>query len=319
MLKIAIIGAGVAGLTLAHKLKEAGYLQVEIFDKGKAPGGRTSSRRIDQGYLDHGAQFLTIKDLEFREFLASHLPQELIVRWDVDFALWQNGKFIPKERLRYVPLQSMSALCKQLAVGLSVKTQVRITSLERQWQLLDEQANSYGPFDLVVLTAPPAQSCALLKGHSDLAQEVSKIQMWPCWSLMLTSSEPVVFPFAGIEFEHPVLGWIGLNHTKAQRGKITSFIVQANWNWSKENLESDPQQVTEILYREFLQVMGLGDVNYKKIVHLWRYASPVEVANTPYLLDQANGLALCGDWCVAGKIEGAFISANELAKKIINS
>lgn len=30
-----------------------------------------------------------------------------------------------------------------------------------------------------------------------------------------------------------------------------------------------------------------------------------------------NRLAACGDWCVAGRVEGAFLSANALAKQMV--
>jgi hypothetical protein len=40
--KIAVIGAGMAGLTVAQKLINKGFL-VDIFDKGKSVGGRMSN------------------------------------------------------------------------------------------------------------------------------------------------------------------------------------------------------------------------------------------------------------------------------------
>ena len=41
----AIIGAGIAGLACAQKLKQAGR-SVKLFDKGRGPGGRMSTRRM---------------------------------------------------------------------------------------------------------------------------------------------------------------------------------------------------------------------------------------------------------------------------------
>jgi hypothetical protein len=69
---VGIIGAGISGLTLGVQLKAKG-LQVELSDKGRSVGGRTSSRRTDWGYLDHGAQYLTIRNPEFQAFLQTHL------------------------------------------------------------------------------------------------------------------------------------------------------------------------------------------------------------------------------------------------------
>jgi predicted NAD/FAD-dependent oxidoreductase len=58
----AIIGAGMAGLACADALKEAGH-NVALFDKGRGPGGRMSTRRMEtplgEVAFDHGAQYFT--------------------------------------------------------------------------------------------------------------------------------------------------------------------------------------------------------------------------------------------------------------------
>ena len=68
MAKIAIIGAGLSGATAARGLADAGHC-VRLFDKGRGPGGRMSTRRIDtalgQVRLDHGAQFFTARGESF--------------------------------------------------------------------------------------------------------------------------------------------------------------------------------------------------------------------------------------------------------------
>ena len=43
---IAVIGAGMAGLSCARHLQEAGC-RVTVFDKARGPGGRMSTRRGD--------------------------------------------------------------------------------------------------------------------------------------------------------------------------------------------------------------------------------------------------------------------------------
>ena len=53
-MRIAIVGAGVAGLTGALALRDAGC-EVVVFDKGRGPGGRTATRRAGALSFDHGA------------------------------------------------------------------------------------------------------------------------------------------------------------------------------------------------------------------------------------------------------------------------
>ncbi|TGN44114.1 FAD-dependent oxidoreductase, partial [Paracoccus liaowanqingii] len=64
-IRVAIIGAGLAGLTCAGRLAQAG-LSVTLFDKGRGPGGRLATRRADDGLrFDHGALWLAARDPGF--------------------------------------------------------------------------------------------------------------------------------------------------------------------------------------------------------------------------------------------------------------
>jgi len=63
-MRTAMVGAGLAGLTAAGALAEAGE-DVVLFEKARGPGGRTSTRRTDIGAFDHGAQYFTARDPRF--------------------------------------------------------------------------------------------------------------------------------------------------------------------------------------------------------------------------------------------------------------
>ena len=58
MKKIAIIGAGMTGLSLAYNLKDK---NITIFDKSWRSGGRISTRIHDDLIFDHGAHYLSKK------------------------------------------------------------------------------------------------------------------------------------------------------------------------------------------------------------------------------------------------------------------
>ena len=59
--KIAIIGAGIAGLSCASALQKAGF-NVTLFEKSRGPSGRLSTRVTPQWQCDHGAQYFTARD-----------------------------------------------------------------------------------------------------------------------------------------------------------------------------------------------------------------------------------------------------------------
>ncbi len=56
--RILVIGAGIAGLSAAHRLHQSGF-QVTVLEAGPRVGGRMSSESVDGYIMDKGAQFLS--------------------------------------------------------------------------------------------------------------------------------------------------------------------------------------------------------------------------------------------------------------------
>ena len=73
-MRIGIVGAGMAGLACAEALTSAGHAVV-VLDKGRGPGGRMSTRRLEtplgEVRFDHGAQYFTGRDPGFRARVAA--------------------------------------------------------------------------------------------------------------------------------------------------------------------------------------------------------------------------------------------------------
>lgn len=317
--KIAIIGAGIAGLTIAKKMFNQG-LSVDIFDKGRAVGGRMSSRRTQWGYLDHGTQYFTIKNPIFQEFIRQN--QSIVKVWEGKFAHWQGGNLtsIKPDNLRYVPTIAMNNLCKNMAIELNTKLQTRIISLEKTqtWTLIDENNEKYSDYDYIIITAPPLQTIDLLNNHSSIVESIKKLKMFACYSLMLIPENKVDIPFDGIEFQHPILGWVAVNNSKPLRGEKTAIIIQSNFNWAEANLEQTKESISTILKNATEEALNIKfKNNLYESIHLWRYAIPQQGNEQGYYFDKFNNIGVCGDWCLNGKVESAFLSGYYLAEKII--
>src|SRR5687767_12765180 len=56
--EVIVVGAGIAGLTAAHRLAAAG-LQVRVLEAASEPGGRMLTRPVGGGLMEQGAQFLS--------------------------------------------------------------------------------------------------------------------------------------------------------------------------------------------------------------------------------------------------------------------
>ena len=66
----AVIGAGIAGITCARTLVQAGH-SVTVFEKSPNLGGRMATRSTLFGSFDHGVQYFTVRDPRFAQALAT--------------------------------------------------------------------------------------------------------------------------------------------------------------------------------------------------------------------------------------------------------
>lgn len=70
MAAVAVIGAGIAGLTATVELAALGHA-VALFDKSRGPGGRCATRRSAVGAFDHGAPGFSATTAAFRAQVAA--------------------------------------------------------------------------------------------------------------------------------------------------------------------------------------------------------------------------------------------------------
>ena len=68
MSSICVIGSGISGATIANLLSKKH--PVDLFDKARGPGGRSSFKRLDKirGF-DHGTQYISPKSAPFKKFI----------------------------------------------------------------------------------------------------------------------------------------------------------------------------------------------------------------------------------------------------------
>lgn len=322
MRKIAIIGCGMSGLTLAYELKD--HADVVVFEKSRGVGGRIASRRYKDLSFDHGAQFFTIQTESFYNFLEPLIKNSQIKRWDADFANL-DGKSVIKQYQwdknypHYVGVPSMNSIAKFLSKDLDIRLQKTVVSLKKEdlWTLYDDQGNDLGTFDWVISTAPPKQSAEILPKEVSFHKKFEEVKMQGCFSLML------VFPDKSIQktwdvalVKNSKFSWISWNHTKPGRNAQPSIVALSSNEWADQNIDRDKNDVKKELCKELSEILNVS-IEEKAIhsdLHLWRYANlPKQKEANRYLMDSEKQLASCGDWCLHGRIEAAFTSGYELA------
>jgi renalase len=320
-LTVAIIGAGMAGLTCARILDAAG-LKVRIFDRGRGPGGRMSTRRSGRWHFDHGAQYLTAREPEFQAQVKTWTAMGLVEPWSGRLVKLRNGVMDSFEdgKTRYVGVPGMSAIMRHLAQGLDVRLNTEVTILardDRSWRLEDFAGNDLGVFDATVVALPGPQAAQLSAGLTPLAENAA-VEVAPCWSLMVGFDQPLDVPFDGAFIDHRVLAWSARNNSKPGRPSTEAWVLHATQAWSTEHAQQGGEQVAAMLLAAFAEAInGKLVLPATRICHRWRFAQPLNTANGPCLYDWENRIGACGDWCSQNRIEGAWLSGCAMASRIL--
>lgn len=315
--RVGIIGAGMAGLTLARAIGDVA--SVRIFEKSRGVGGRMATRRMDTLSFDHGAQYFTIRDDRFRYSLEAARADGVVEAWNGKVvSLDRNG---PSEKptsgsTRYVGMPSMNALPKALSAGLDIQQECEVGTVGGEpgrW-FVNTRDRTEGPFDWVVTTAPAPQSALILPAGFAHHDKLGAVRMNGCFTLIarLTSSAPI--PFAAAHVEDPVINWISLNSSKPGRQEPPCLVVNSDAAWADLHIAMPLEEVKQQMIEAIRRHVNIDPQDAESaVVHRWRYANVERPVGEPYLLDRELQLAACGDWCIAGRVEAAFLSATALA------
>ena len=317
-MKIAIIGAGLSGLVLGQKLSS--QHTVSIFEKARGPGGRMSTRRASPYAFDHGAQYFTASSAEFQNFLAPLQESGVIVPWTV--AIETTGGARISDKPKFIATPGMNALCKHLARDLQVHSAFHVDRVERvgdQSTLINKEGDQAGPFDWVISTAPSVQTAALLPATFNGQDTLQAVKMVGCFALMLGFETPPPIPFKALKSGTPPIGWMAINSDKPDRPDAFSLLIQSDNAWAEAHLEDDPDEVAKILLSAASKHAETDlSVAEHRVLHRWRYAAVAQAVDRPFLIDPDLQLAACGDWCLGGKVEAAFLSASALAEQFVS-
>ena len=323
MNRIAIIGAGIAGLTLACELAERA--EVVVFEKSRGFGGRMATRQADSYQFDHGAQFFTAKSEEFNRFLEPYIEQGHVACWDANFVEIESDRIVSARcwadgPAHYVCTPRMNALAKQMASGIDVRLATRVARIEASatgWRLYDQDEVSLGDFDWVVSAIPAAQADALLPVDFSASNEIGLKHMLGCYSLMLGFEQELALDWQAAFVSDADISWISNDSSKPGRPDRYTLLVHSTNRWAEANIDLDDDSVTAFLQQELARVIGLDVSSAEHVaLHRWRYANIGKQQGEDFFVDCDQRLAAAGDWCIHGRIESAYLSAWRLAQRL---
>jgi photolyase PhrII len=339
--RVAVIGAGIAGLICARTLADH-RLDVTLFDKSLRVGGRLSSRpsaACRASMFDHGAQYFTARDERFLRLVRSWEEQGVVREWQGNIARLSDAMPEACCRLtrRFVGTPDMNAVARHLATALSCRLATRVTHLFRTptasggWELRDDNGLSLGEYDYVVLALPAPQAAELLQGQASFASQLADVRWRPSWAVMLTLETPTQLPFDGAFVNDAQLSWIARNSSKP--GRATSpetWLLHSTGQWAEQHMPSPDsnreerrplqERVQQEMLAQWQRVTGCdpGSLSIAAVdSHFWRYALPENPYTGQMLFDDQQQLACCGDWCGGPRVEGAYLSGAAVAGRLL--
>jgi predicted NAD/FAD-dependent oxidoreductase len=308
-MRIGIVGAGMAGLACAEGLANRGH-DVLLFDKGRGPGGRMSTHRIEtaavEACFDHGAQYFTVRDDAFRQRVDAWMAEGAV-------AVWPSAGSDA-----YVGVPAMNAPLRLASNSQRVLWTTRVVRIERAghcWRL-DLDRGDAVDLDIVIVATPAEQAADLLaSAAADLSARARAVTSEPCWTLMLAFS--TTLPVAKNCWRgEDIVGWAARNSSKPGRTAPESWVVQGSPAWSRTHVEADPEWIAATLKDALANLLGtVLPPAVGECTHRWRFArSGAEGSGAIFHRDR--GLGLCGDWLIGPRVEAAWLSGTALAARI---
>nr|WP_255594549.1 NAD(P)-binding protein [Acidovorax sp. sif1233] len=214
---IAAIGAGLAGLSCAQALLQAGHM-VHVFDKSRGPSGRMSTRCPEDEHgawlCDHGTQYFTARDPAFRAEVAHWQRAGVAAVWDArlasfDGSIWTTPH-TPLERFVGTPRMTSPAAWLVQSLGDRAQAQWQTTV-----QRLDHHLRRARP-------TPRALRRCDVGGACPAGRTVARPRSarWRCrgrWAVMLRYAAPVAMPWEGAFINTGPLRWVARDSSKPGR------------------------------------------------------------------------------------------------------
>ncbi|MEI6329590.1 MAG: NAD(P)/FAD-dependent oxidoreductase [Pseudanabaena sp.] len=333
MKDVIVIGAGMAGLTCAQQLKQAG-LDVTIVEKSAGVGGRMATRRLQGTWVDHGAQLLSAKSDEFSSFVRKLQEKGIVKEWTRDvYQLSASGLFPPdadQRHTRYCCPLGMTAIAKYLANEMPIVNNARIVSVshnDHRWQLMTDRQEVLET-KAIVSTIPAPQFLPIfeevLAPAPSFLQAVQSVKFAPSVTIMAGyhASNSVPEEWQAIRcVNDPVLSWISYDSSKhPDRAIQPVFVLQSSADFAKQSMD-EPD--LEIAGKPLLNQAGrllakwLANPEWWQ-VHRWRYALAEESLGVSCLSTSIPLPLVCaGDWCAGKNIEAAYHSGLAAAESAI--
>jgi renalase len=320
MKDVIVIGAGVAGLTVARDLKQAGR-EVIVLEKSRGLGGRSATRTLSGMKVDHGAQYFTVRDEGFQKQVDDWLEQEHLKVWSHGFhRLTEKGLAAPSVgNPRYVFPNGMNTIGKLLGTGLDIRTETKVMGVEpyeKTWRVSSETGEAFEA-KTVILNMPPEQASALCAFNlGELRQQLESVVMEPSFALMAGYEASLAPTWQGLHIDIPSpLSWISHDSSKRSHPTETVLVAHSTAQFARDHFEEDLEIVKTIMLSALSSLISAFNEPTWTNLQRWKYALASKFLDVNFL-QHDDSLYFCGDWCGGARLEAAFLSGLAVAQHL---
>lgn len=267
-MKVAIVGAGVSGLSAAYfLLEQVPDAKVAIFEKSKGLGGRMATRRITGDLaIDTGCQFLSIDDPGLIDFFRRFAPEKSLRSLPLPILCLPDGWIVEPEGRYFLP-EGMTLWSKNLVSelkkfrGFELHLEHPIASTDELWEL---------GFDAVFVSAPGPQGAAL--------GAVDAVDYNACFSIIFSWHNPPKeavehYAFRDISTRDGIT-WLA--HEGLKRGRPGIWIAQTSHEQAFEWKDKTLEELEDIVVADLAAWIPAFAEGEKTLLDtkFWRHAFP---------------------------------------------
>jgi predicted NAD/FAD-dependent oxidoreductase len=331
---VIILGAGVAGLQCARRLKEAGS-DVLVVDRADKPGGRCATRIFEGQPADYGPAFIHGHEPGFLSAVDA-VDAERVAGWPARVS--GHGKpcqpvaFAPYEtRLAFV--EGVNAFPRSLAKGLEIRLAAQASAIEVNGDtciVALRNGERLAARELVLAlaleqTIPFLRMFPAADGAAALGM-LSLFTSLPCLALVAGYDAGTTLPDWEILYpeEEPALLLVSNESSKRPAGGGRVMLLQAAPRWSRQNLERPAAEWSAELLGIAARRLGAWAAAPRWThPHRWRYGR-LDLANelTGPLIVRAGArrIGIAGDLLSpGGGLQAAWMSGDRLAQRLLSA
>ncbi|BBY14512.1 hypothetical protein MLIT_01040 [Mycolicibacterium litorale] len=298
---MAVIGAGISGAACAKALRERD-VAVDIFERGRAPGGRLASPMVQGRRVDLGAAYFTVKDEAFAAVVDDWVSRRLVHPWTDTFeVLSPGGRDVTTGPVRFATTGGLRSLARGV-----LPDDVRFDTPVESVDTLNH--------DAVVLAMPDPQAARLAPGACDWVDYEPVIAVAAGWARRCWTMQNAAFVN-----DDPDVSFVA--DDGARRGDGAAVLVaHTTASRARAHLDTPDDAVAPVM----AAVRRLLDITTEPSwvhVHRWTFAKPSGTHGDAEfgLVTGQRPLGICGDaWCPTGapRVESAWLSGGRLAAAI---